>query len=589
LPLSFRLAKERGIKEKKYILIVKAISLFLVKYLINMKKNLLSAIVLIILSFNSFGQSPDWYWARKFGGTGYEPAQAACTDAAGNIYFTGFFFNDSLSFDGFTIFNNSSFSTAIFLVKLNSSGNVLWAKSYGGADGDEEGLSITTDNSGNVYLTGSFRSTSVDFDTYTVTQSGDGEMFIAKFDPNGNCLWAKSGGVKSGYDAGKGIITDPSDNVIVAVYTVCASGDTVHFGGVHLICAGVWDGFLVKYSSSGNVLWAKGIVGNAYDEVTDVASDIYGNVYAVGYFTSTSITIDTATLYNTNGPPYSDFFIVKYSPAGNLLWAKNAIGDRYDGGTNICADNSGNVYVLGYFQSGVLNFDGTIINNTTLQDTSDLFVIKYNGSGGVLWAKNAGGKDIDYGEDIESDQYNNVYITGQFYSSEIDFNGTILLNSGATDVYVLKYSPTGNEMGAIGIGGIDDDGGIDVMPDLSGNITLMGLFMSPTIFFPPATTLTTEDIDIFVAKTSAVIGLNEYSEENSVIIYPNPSNGDIKVQLPNDAKDIRIYSADGQLVFNKKCFHESRMNLYLSDSGLYFFMISTDSGIISKKIVVINQ
>ena len=314
-----------------------------------------------------------------------------------------------------------------------SAQNWQWAKSGNGTSTDE-GLSVSTDANGNMYVTGYFYSLNITFGSIilanTDTSTGDDDryddVFIAKYDPNGNVLWAKSvGGIY--YDEGYSISAEANGNVFVTGYFY---SPTIIFGSDTLINAdtsgNTQDVFIAKYDANGNVLWAKRAGGMNYDEGYSVSTDAAGNAIVTGYFYSPKITFGSTILTNadTTGN-YADVFIVKYDGNGNMLWAKRAGGIKNDEGYSVCTDAVGNVIVTGYFYSSQITFGSSpLINADTSAATGDVFLVKYDGNGNMLWTKRAGGTSYDYGYAVSSDTSGNIFVTGAFQSSKIIFGST---------------------------------------------------------------------------------------------------------------------------------------------------------------------
>ena len=272
----------------------------------------------------------------------------------------------------------------IFSLHVHSQ-NWLLARAATGS-GQQEGLSIATDASGNVFVTGYFASPTITFGTTTLTNAGQYDIFLVKYDGTGNVLWAKSAGGTGG-DEGWSVSTDASGNVFA---TGVFSSPTITFGTTTLTNAGIAAIFIVKYDGAGNVLWAKSAGGIGGDGGYSVATDVAGNVFATGVFSSPTITFGTTTLTNTSGG-YADIFLVKYDGIGNVLWAKNAGGTVDDYGWSAATDVSGNVFVTGYFTSATITFGTTTLINNSFAGMEDIFLVKYDGAGNVLWAKSAGG------------------------------------------------------------------------------------------------------------------------------------------------------------------------------------------------------
>jgi hypothetical protein len=168
-----------------------------------------------------------------------------------------------------------------------SSQNWIWAKSGYGQYGSDEGYGVATDALGNVYTTGAFQSSPLVLGTYSLTNSGSFDIFIAKYGPTGNVLWAK-GVTGTSDDYGNSITSDASGNVYI---TGLFHSPTMTFGTYTVTNAGNYDIFIAKYNSSGTVLWAKSIGGNNRDEGTSVTTDFSGNVYITGGLCSSPVTI----------------------------------------------------------------------------------------------------------------------------------------------------------------------------------------------------------------------------------------------------------------------------------------------------------
>lgn len=458
---------------------------------------------LVYCFFYGNAQAPNWLWAKSAGGTGGDGGSRITTDGNGNIYATGDFSDSSIVFGSFTLTNTNKDTADFFIVKYDANGNVLWAKSAGGTQTDK-GQSISTDANGNVYVIGNYESSSITFGSYTLVNKGNSwDIFAVKYDSNGNVLWAKSAGGTT-WDWGNSLATDNNGNLYLTGYftspSIAFSNDTLPSGF-----------FLIKFDSNGNELWGKS-VGSYYDYGLDVTTDNNGNVYVSGTFWSTVIIFGIDTLQNTSGNQY-DAFVVKYDSNGNVLWARSAGALYNDGGNGIMTDNTGNVYVTGYYSGSSI-----IFGSDTLQLTSygymyyDFFVVKYASNGNVLWAKSAGGPtggmDYEVGYDISVDGGGNAYSTGHFTGPYIIFENDTLsngINPGYFNVFTVKYDSSGNFIwsqcatSASGISGINN-GGNGISTDNNGYTYITGSFLGPDIVFGNDTLLNAGYTDFFIAK-----------------------------------------------------------------------------------------
>ena len=240
------------------------------------------------------------------GGTFYDTAFSITTDANGNVYTTGDFWN-TVDFDpgaGIANLTSNGYSD-IFIQKLNDAGNLLWVKQMGGAF-DDIGRSITVDNSGNVHTTGHFKST-VDFDpgpgTSNLTAPGaNTDIFIQKLDANGNLLWVKQMGEKF-KDGGISIATDAAGNV----YTTGYFDKTVDLNHSND------EIFIQKLDTNGNLLWLELIGGPDDDSGNVIITDAHGNIYIAGHFQSTADFDPGTRISNLTSNGKEDIFILKLS------------------------------------------------------------------------------------------------------------------------------------------------------------------------------------------------------------------------------------------------------------------------------------
>src|SRR5665213_2796949 len=180
-----------------------------------MKKSITIIAAMLFAAFNAFSQAPNWEWSKCDGGTAYDYGFFVTTDASGNIYMAGMFRDSSIIFGSDTLKNTSFDTNDVFLVKYDSNGNVLWARSAGSTYYDYA-TSIATDASGNVYLTGYFGGTAMVFgaDTLINTHLYYYDIFLAKYDSSGNIIWVRGNGGQND-NVSNSVMTDNVGNVYV--------------------------------------------------------------------------------------------------------------------------------------------------------------------------------------------------------------------------------------------------------------------------------------------------------------------------------------------------------------------------------------
>src|SRR5688572_19073688 len=257
----------------------------------------LAAVILFqVINLEIQAQTPDFVWARRAGGIEADAASRVAVDAGGNSYVTGIFRGNAIfGTDNLT----SSGNTDIFVAKYDASGNVLWAKQAGGQDIDAA-KNIEVDGNGNSYITGEFRG-SATFGSTTLTSTGYYDCFIAKYDADGNMVWAKQSG-GAGLEMGRGIAVDGSGNCYITGYFE----GSATFGSTTLTSSGDEDIFIARYDALGNVLWAKQAGGTTKDAAVGIAVYGSGTSYITGEFQGQA-TFGSTTLTSTSSLP--DIFV----------------------------------------------------------------------------------------------------------------------------------------------------------------------------------------------------------------------------------------------------------------------------------------
>jgi predicted outer membrane repeat protein len=456
-------------------------------------------------------------WAQRLGGTGRDRGDNIALDSSGNVYTTGTF-TGTVDFDpGPGIYNltTSGSETGVFISKLDSNGNFIWAKyvdkwSPGGGP-----FNIAVDSNSNVYTMGDFTG-SVDFDpgpeVYNLTSIGESDIFLFKLDSNGNFIWAKSIGGTS-YDSGNDIALDSGSNI----YITGSFRDTVDFdpgaGIYNLTCTGQYAIFISKLDSNGDFVWAKNMSGPNRGTGNSITVDVDGDVYTTGSFSNTIDFDPNASTYDLTSYGVNDIFISKLDSNGDFVWAKNMGGPTSDmsEGIEIAIDPIGNVYTTGTF-SNTADFDpgpGTY-NLTGLASFSDIFISKLDRNGSFVWAKNINGVMFLNSFGLVVDINGDTYTTGIFENT-VDFDpGTGVYNlttAGGKDIFLSKLDNTGSFLWAKRLGGPSTDSSFDMVMDSSNNIYATGLFESTADFDPDNGTnnlTSVGDFDVFITKLTSV-------------------------------------------------------------------------------------
>lgn len=552
-------------------------------------KHFVSIFILVVMlqTNNSFAQAASWQWARGAGSTGADQAVSTVVDASGSLYTIGWYTSAQLTFGSITLTNPGLGTSDIFVTKHDAAGNTLWAKTFGGADGDI-GNGIVIDANGDVYITGWYASSTISFGSFTLTNSGVGsDVFTVKINSAGNTIWAKSGGGSSSSDRGNSIAVDATGNVFT---TGGYMSSTANFGAVTLTnsASGINDLFIVKHDASGNVLWAKSAGGNATDIGNGVAVDPLGNAYITGFFASPTINFGAGTLTNTSSGTM-DVFIVKYDASGNTTWSKQYGGSTDDQGNAIVVGSSA-LYVTGGFSSASINFTTTTLSNASA-GTNDVFLTKLDLDGNVIWATRSGNIDSEAGTSIDMDSNGNIFIAGYFNSASLTFGASSLNNasSGYKDLFVTAYDATGVSLWAISAGDVFDEIANDISVNAAGNVIhIAGMYNSGMLSFGSHTLFKGCGDDVFIAKFNApVVGIKEEYLENTILLYPNPATD--KITIAAEGK-IMFYNTLGESVLsiNMEDRVSNEIDISSLPKGIYLCAIFSKQKVISKSKVVVK-
>ena len=433
---------------------------------------------------------PPLVWSTYYGGGGQDlpisddGSMNVAIDGSRNVVVAGITLsNDFPTYDpGGGAYYDGTYNgnRDIVIVKFTNTGQRVWATYYGGSSTDGREPVVGVDASGNVFLAS--RTASSDIPThnpgggayYDGTHNGDYDLVIAKFSPSGQMLWATFYG-GSGRDLARALAVGPTGELYIAGSTSSSDfptydpGGGAYYDGAH---NGGYDAFLLKFTNTGQRLWATLYGGNSDESVNGLAVDASGNTFAIGSTRSGNF-----PTYNPGGGAYydgsfnggtGDAFLLKFSPSGQRLWATYFGGSSYDVGQSITVDPSGNVFASGRTSSSnfpTYNPGGGAYYDGTLGGSRDVFVAKFSNTGQRLWTTYYGGSGVEHIAVITSDADGNVYITGSTSSSDLPtydpadgsyYDGSY---NGNGDAFVLKFSNSGVRKWATYLGGTGPDDG----------------------------------------------------------------------------------------------------------------------------------
>jgi len=563
--------------------------------------------------------SGNFAWARSVGGNDSDHGFGLSVDASSNVFVTGYF-NLTGDFDpGPGISNLTSAGTDdVFILKLNGSGSFQWARAVGGTNVDT-GYSITTDAFGNVIVTGSFNQTT-DFDpgipVFNLVSAGGNDVFVLKLNSSGNFVWAKSFGGTS-EDEGRSVCVDPSGNVITCGFFEVSVDFDPGPGTYSLTSNGVLDAFISKLDPSGTLIWANNTGAGGNDAAYGVTTDASGNIYSTGYFSNTVDFDPGISSYTITSAGQYDVFIDRFDASGNFIWAKSLGGTGDEVAYGIALGGTTTVHTCGNFQNNC-DFDPNVgILNLISNGTEDLFVHKMCqtplNAGSILGITSiCSGSSSVYSISPVSGATSyswNIPAGWSGSSSTFSINSTCG-NSGIFTVSAVNscgsssaqtLSVTVKALPTLSISGSNTLClGSSVSLTVSGASTYSwshGATVAIVALNPTITTSYT------VTGTSSVTGcsnsaittlsivtctgiLNLENDQNTIQIYPNPTNGELSLALPFSNGEIDIYDMNGRSVRSEKITTE-KVELKLKDlpSGIYLIKIKSNSQVHTTKLI----
>lgn len=383
---------------------------------------------------------------KTLGGSKNESAQSITKTLDGGYAILGY----TQSLDG-DIENKTNESYDYWLLKFDAINTLQWQKTFGGSD-DDRGSSIIQTSDGGYAIFG--YSQSIDGDVGE--NAGSKDFWISKLNGSGNMSWQKSYGF-SGADNGISIIqTNDNGYLLTGVLDVSASGGLGnsktalakrHAGG---------DYWVIKLNASGDKQWSKYFGGTFTDTPYDAVQTEDNGYIIVGSSDSNDVDIK-------NNKGSYDFWIIKISETGTLIWEKSFGGSEVDEARAITKSTDGNYVIIGDTRSSDLDVSEN-------KGAADLWVIKISPLGNLIWEKTFGGSSFDSGRSITNTQDGGFIISGSSRSSD----GDISTNQGQNDAWILKTNNQANLEWQKTVGGSDIDFAYDAVKLDNGTIIAVG-------------------------------------------------------------------------------------------------------------------
>lgn len=370
-------------------------------------------------------------------------------DNAGAKYWTGYFSGSDVNFNttgvGSPDLKTSAGNNDVFVTKFNIDGSYAWTRTFGGSEQDR-GYNVHFDSADNMILTGYFSGANVDFN-FTGSGSpdiknsnGEGDIFVTKINSDGSYAWTRTIGGPD-RDVALGVATDQENAVYFTGYygydhsNVSVEFNTTGSGSSDLKEAhDGTEGYVSKLNADGSYGWTHAMISEEYEgEIWGIAVNSNNKIDIFGIFSGADINLNMsgsgpADIHSTQGA--TDIFISQYNTDGSYVWSKvivSPLDSGMDGAYGLTIDQFDNIYVTGWFESDTINLNGSgsgpdDIHMNHSDAIKDIFLMKYSDTGEYLWGRTIGGTGQEWGYSVATDGNDAVYLQGFFGSNYIDFN-----------------------------------------------------------------------------------------------------------------------------------------------------------------------
>jgi len=500
------------------------------------------------LSLSASAQlAPSIAWQNALGGSANESGYDIQQTADGGYIMVG----QTFSNDGDVSGNHGSYD--VWAVKLDDMGNLTWQKALGGANIDVANAVQQTSDGGYIMVGLTFSN-----DGDVSGNHGQSDVWVVKLDDLGNLSWQKTLG-GSGDDHGWDI-QQTSDGGYIAVGTTMSNNGDV--SGNH----GGFDVWVVKLDMMGNFAWQKAFGGISTEFGQAIGQSIDGGYILVGLTYS-----NDGDVSGNHGS--SDVWIIKLDETGNLIWQKTLGGSGEDSGNAILQTSDGGYTVTGYTESN----DGDVSGN---HGGFDAWVVKLDIMGNFAWQKAFGGSGMDKAVDIEQTSDGGYIMTGFTESNDGDISG----NYGSADMWVLKVDVIGNLLWQKTLGGANIDIAYAVQQTSDEGFILAGSSDSNNghVFGNHGLQ------DTWVVKLGlGTVGLDD-GFANSFTIAPNPTHGSIRVTSASPMRTaITLNDALGREVLRETMVGKTAtLDLSGYPRGLYLLTLLSAEGNQSERLVL---
>lgn len=477
------------------------------------------------------------------------------------------------------------FITFSLITALHAQPQIEWIRKYNGDSGEK----IIQTNDGGYFVSGT---------NNTGGNLTDIDWLNLKLNPQGDVEWSKGrgaigtdklGGVRQTADGGfvvAGSISETGSLVVkyesdftrawqqdygfprenTNSFSITADGGFIVAGTTNRFEI---DGIIRKLDVDGNLEWEQQYGGSSSDQITSIKQTPDLGYIATGYSNSTDGDVGSNRGDN-------DIWVIKMDASGDLEWSHTYGGSGNDESQSIQLTPDGGYIIAGSSNSS----DGDLTNN---KGDYDIWLLKLNSSGEIIWEKNYGGSNADKAQSIKNVSTGGYIVAGWSGS----MNNDVTENFGALDIWIVKVNNQGNIEWEKSYGGSGFDRCNDIQETSDGDFVATGHTTSDDGEFDQSSNF--KDIWVMRFSASSLTSTNDHQLVQSVIIFPNPNSGQFSIitENINHHKSIRISDLQGKTIYSESfANNEQLISLNSLKNGLYIIEITTDNKTVVKKLLI---
>lgn len=393
-------------------------------------RTLLFALTLLCTTLHA----QQWNWAASAGGGGnVDFCHGIATDSEGNAYWVGSL-SGTVDFGCGTISDGNS-DVMGFIAKRGPDDTCLWVRAITVGFNDAWAYGVAIDAADRIYVTGSYNGNASFGDGVTLSSLGNDDIFLARYDTAGTCLWARRAGSSGSSDEARGVAVSADGAVFIAGFS---GGNTIGFDGISIPNPGNFRQLVIAcYDSTGTVQWARASTGNGQGKSCRSISVSGDRLFVTGQIGFTVASFDGIALTPSATGAY--LYVLATDLDGNGLWARS-FGNGDNEGMSVSADTLGNVFVAARLWGNLFLPDDTL---SSVSGNDDILMMKLDHDGGFQWAQSTGSAQRDLAWSVTADGKGNAYYALQFQNT-IDLFGASITALGGEDALIVKLRDDGS-------------------------------------------------------------------------------------------------------------------------------------------------